>query len=51
LLIGNPVRFNGEKPQGRRHAPRLGEHNDDILSERGYSAEQIAAWREGRVIR
>jgi crotonobetainyl-CoA:carnitine CoA-transferase CaiB-like acyl-CoA transferase len=50
-LVGNPVRFNGEKTEVRRHAPRLGEHNDEILSELGYSAEKIAAWRDGRVIR
>jgi len=50
-LIGNPVRFNGEKTEVRRHAPRLGEHNDEILSGLGYSAEQIAAWRRGMIIK
>ena len=49
--IGNPVRFNGEKTSVRRHAPRLGEHNNEILSELGYSAEQIEAWRSAKVIK
>jgi crotonobetainyl-CoA:carnitine CoA-transferase CaiB-like acyl-CoA transferase len=50
-VMGNPVRFNGEKTEIRRHAPRLGEHNDEILSDLGYSAEQIAAWRTGMIIK
>ncbi|MDD5170450.1 MAG: CaiB/BaiF CoA-transferase family protein [Syntrophales bacterium] len=50
-VMGNPVRFNGEKTLIRRNAPRLGEHNDEILSELGYGAEQIAAWRAGMIIK
>ena len=50
-VMGNPVRFNGEKTLIRRNAPRLGEHNDEILSEMGYSAEQIASWRANLVIK
>ena len=50
-VVGNPVRFNGERTTIRRGAPRLGEHNDEILSELGYGAERIAAWRAGMVIK
>ncbi len=50
-VMGNPVRFNGEKTSIRRYAPRLGEHNDEILSEMGYGAEQIAAWRTNMIIK
>ncbi len=50
-VMGNPVRFNGEKTAIRRGAPRLGEHNDEILSELGYGPEQIAAWRGAAIIR
>ena len=50
-LIGNPVRFNGEKTEVRRHAPRLGEHNNEILTELGYNAEQLSAMREKHIIK
>jgi len=50
-IMGNPVRFNCEKTQIRRPSPRLGEHNDEILSELGYDTEQIAAWRANLIIK
>ena len=50
-IVGNPVRFNGKKTSIRRPAPRLGEHNDEILSELGYSPVQIDAWRAERIIK
>ncbi len=50
-IMGNPVRFNGEKTSIRRQAPRLGEHNDEILTELGYSSEQITAWRAGMIVK
>ncbi|MCZ6831592.1 MAG: CoA transferase [Gammaproteobacteria bacterium] len=34
----------------RRHPPRHGEHTDEILLEAGFSAEQVAGWREAGVI-
>jgi crotonobetainyl-CoA:carnitine CoA-transferase CaiB-like acyl-CoA transferase len=36
--------------KGRRHAPLLGEHNDEVLRELGYSDEEIASLREQGVI-
>ena len=50
-VMGNPVRFNGAKTSIRRPAPRLGEHNDEILSDLGYSAEKITAWRANMIIK
>jgi crotonobetainyl-CoA:carnitine CoA-transferase CaiB-like acyl-CoA transferase len=50
-VVGNPVKFNGEKTSLRRYAPKLGEHNDEILSEMGYSREQIKFWRDKKVIK
>ena len=49
-MVGNPVRFNGEKTSFRRYAPRLGEHTDEVLAELGYSAEQISALRDNKII-
>src|SRR5581483_241427 len=36
--------------KGRTHAPLLGEHNDEVLRELGYSDEEIASLREQGVI-
>ncbi len=33
-----------------RHPPRLGEHNEEVLAEAGYSSEEIKALRESGVI-
>ncbi len=50
-IVGNPVKFNGGKTSLRRYAPKLGEHNDEILSELGYSREQIKSLRDKKVIK
>lgn len=34
--INNPIKLSGQKPIVRRHAPKLGEHNKEILKELGY---------------
>jgi crotonobetainyl-CoA:carnitine CoA-transferase CaiB-like acyl-CoA transferase len=45
--IGFPVKLSGTPAQVRRHAPLLGEHSDEILTEFGLSAEAIEALRQG----
>ena len=50
-IVGNPVKFNGEKTSLRRYAPKLGEHNAEILSELGYSREQIKSLSDKKVIK
>ncbi len=38
-------------PGGIRHrAPTLGEHTDSVLGDLGFSAEEIAGFREARVV-
>jgi crotonobetainyl-CoA:carnitine CoA-transferase CaiB-like acyl-CoA transferase len=43
-LVTSPVRFGDEAPQPQRHPPLLGEHTVEVLTEAGFSREQIAAW-------
>jgi crotonobetainyl-CoA:carnitine CoA-transferase CaiB-like acyl-CoA transferase len=40
------ARFSKTPPSIRRGAPALGEHNEELLAEIGYSAAEIAALRE-----
>ena len=46
---GSPWHFS-ETPPRIGVAPELGEHNDEVLKEIGYSAEDIAGLRARRVI-
>ena len=48
--FGLPVRFDGQTTALRRRPPALGEHNDEVLKELGYSDDEIAALGEANVI-
>ncbi|VVE75525.1 formyl-coenzyme A transferase [Pandoraea captiosa] len=45
LTVGNPIKLS-DSPTHVERSPLLGEHTDDVLSEFGYSKQQIAALRE-----
>lgn len=49
LTVGNPIKLS-DSPTEVRRSPLLGEHTDELLSELGYSPEQIAMLRVERVI-
>jgi len=49
LTVGSPIKFSDFKPT-ITGAPLLGEHNDEVLTRLGYSAEQIAKLRADKVI-
>ncbi|MDZ7732905.1 MAG: CoA transferase [Acidimicrobiia bacterium] len=49
-LVASPARFDGEPVEGRRAAPEVGAHTDEVLTELGWSSERVAAARaEGAV--
>ena len=49
--IGSPIKLVDTPATVRHYPPRLGEHNDEILGQLGYSREQIDDLRASGVIR
>ena len=49
--LGLPIKIAGEEGHSPGRAPRLGEHDDQTLSQLGYSGEEIAGLRAKGVIR
>ena len=50
-MLNAPIRLSATPPTVRRSAPRLGEHNVEVLLENGYDAETIAHLQELGVLR
>lgn len=48
--LGIPAKFSRSETRIRLPPPKLGEYNDEILKELGYSKDEIASLREERVI-
>ncbi len=46
----NAARFSETRAEHRHGAPALGEHTDEILTEAGFSSEEIAALRADNVV-
>ena len=49
LTVGNPIKMSDSITEVTR-SPLLGEHTDEVLVQLGYSAADIGALREAKVI-
>ena len=49
-VVGNPIRFAGEKAEPLGAAPGFGEHTDEALRAAGYNEDEIGALRAAGVI-
>ncbi|HYA36090.1 MAG TPA: CaiB/BaiF CoA-transferase family protein, partial [Candidatus Binataceae bacterium] len=49
--VRQPGRFSASPPELWRHAPDLGEHTDEILTDFGFSGEEIGELRRGEIVR
>ncbi len=50
-MVGPPLQMSETPLRVQGSSPALGQHNDEILAALGYDDAQIAAMREGGVIR
>ena len=49
-VVKSPSRFSGEQSEPGNHCPAHGENTESLLKERGYTEEQIAEFRQKKVI-
>jgi formyl-CoA transferase len=49
LTVGNPIKLSDSITEVKR-SPLLGEHTDEVLTELGYSAGEMATLREAKII-
>ena len=49
-VAGSPLKLTETPPSIRHHPPLLGQHNDEVLGELGYSSKDIARLKESGVI-
>ena len=49
LTVGNPIKLSDSVTEVKR-SPLLGEHTEEVLTELGYSAGEMATLREAKII-
>jgi crotonobetainyl-CoA:carnitine CoA-transferase CaiB-like acyl-CoA transferase len=49
-IVKSPIMINGQLPETKIKAPRLGEHSTEILAELGYSERQIEELLEQGIV-
>jgi formyl-CoA transferase len=50
LTVSSPMTVHGVSKVAARRAPEIGEHNDDLLKELGFSSGEIAGFRANGAI-
>jgi formyl-CoA transferase len=50
LTISSPIQVHGVTKVSAKRAPELGEHNDEVLKELGFAANEIEQLRASGVI-
>jgi formyl-CoA transferase len=48
--LGSPIKMSATPPDVRRRGPLLGEHTDAVLSETGFSSDEILQLRKSRIV-
>ena len=48
--LGTPIKLSRTPGGTRRKPPRFAEHNDAVLAEYGYSADEIAALKQDGIV-
>jgi formyl-CoA transferase len=49
LSVGNPIKLS-DSPTVVKRSPLLGEHTDEVLTELGYSSQEIGGFRTSKVV-
>ncbi len=50
-MVGPPIKFSETPSAVQGPSPMLGQHNDEIMAQLGYSPDEIAAYREKGIIK
>jgi crotonobetainyl-CoA:carnitine CoA-transferase CaiB-like acyl-CoA transferase len=50
-VAGIPIKLSETPGKVVRRGPRQGEHTDEVLTEAGFSADEIAAWRSSGAVK
>jgi crotonobetainyl-CoA:carnitine CoA-transferase CaiB-like acyl-CoA transferase len=50
MTVNSPIEIRGQQKVRPRHAPKVGQHSDEVLRQAGYADTEIAALREAGVI-
>jgi formyl-CoA transferase len=50
LTVSSPFWIDGQEKVAPRHAPRVGEHSDEVLQAAGYDQNEIGKMRAAGIV-